>query len=150
MKHLNDKTIQSYIDNELPESDRKKVEMHLENCPSCRQRVEAQRSFSEKMKNSLDTLVPNDVAVPEFSFRNAASPKVNIVRIVFISSLSTACAIALVIFAFNWFSKPEPEPADFIFDYYTIEDYDANKPSAEQEFAEFKMQLQTEKTDINL
>ena len=150
MKHLNNKTIQSYIDNELPESDRKKVEMHLENCPSCRLRVEAQRSFSEKMKNSLDTLVPDDVAVPEFSFRNAASPKVNIVRIVFISSLSTACAIALVIFAFNWFSKPEPEPADFIFDYYTIEDYDANKPSAEQEFAEFKMHLQTEETDINL
>ena len=52
MKHLNDKTIQSYIDNELPESDRKKVEMHLEDCSSCRQRLEAQRSFSEKMKNS--------------------------------------------------------------------------------------------------
>jgi hypothetical protein len=150
MKHLNDKTIQSYIDNELPESDRKKVEMHLEECSSCRQKIEAQRSFSEKMKKSLETLVPDDVAVPEFSFRNAASPKVNIVRIVFISSLSTACAIALVIFAFNWFSKPEPEPADFIFDYYTIEDYDANKPSAEQEFAEFKMHLQTEETDINL
>jgi hypothetical protein len=150
MKHLNDKTIQSYIDNELPESDRKKVEMHLEECSSCRQKIEAQRSFSEKMKKSLETLVPDDVAVPEFSFRNAASPKVNIVRIVFISSLSTACAIALVIFAFNWFSKPEPEPADFIFDYYTIEDYDANKPSAEQEFAEFKMHLQTEEMDINL
>ena len=30
MKHLNDKTIQSYIDNELPESEKKMVEMHLE------------------------------------------------------------------------------------------------------------------------
>ena len=68
MKHLNDKTIQSYIDNELPESERKKVEMHLKECPSCRQRVETQRTFSGKMKKSLETLIPNDVEVPEFSF----------------------------------------------------------------------------------
>ena len=148
MKHLNDKTIQSYIDNELSESERKRIESHLEECLSCRQRVESRRVFSDKLKESMETLVPNDIPVPEFSFRNATSPMVNIARIVFISSLSTACAIALVIFAFNLFSKPEP--ADFILDNYTIEDYDANKPLAEQDFAEFKMRSQTEETDTNL
>ena len=148
MKHLNDKTIQSYIDNELPKGERKKVEMHLEECSSCRQRVEVQRSFSEKTKNSLETLVPNDVSVPEFSFGRSARPEVNVTRIVFISSLATACAIALIVIAINLLTKPKP--TDYIFDYYTIEDYDANKPSAEQEFAEFKMQLRTEETDINL
>ena len=150
MKHLNDKTIQSYIDNELPESERKGIEAHLEKCPSCKQKVESQRDFSDKLKKSLDTMVTDDIPVPEFSFRNAASPKVNITRIVFISSLSTACAIALIVFAFNWFSKPKPEPADFIFDYYTIDDYDANKPFAEQDFAEFKMRSQTKETDTDL
>ena len=150
MKHLNDKTIQSYIDNELPESERKELETHLEKCPSCKQKVESQRDFSDKLKKSLDTMVSDDIQVPEFSFRNTVSPKVNIARIVFISSLSTACAIALIVFAFNWFSKPKPEPADFIFDYYTIEDYDANKPFAEQDFAEFKMHSQTEETDTDL
>ena len=150
MRHLNDKTIQSYLDNELPESERKRIESHLEECSSCRQKVESQRAFSDKLKETMETLVPNDIPVPEFSFRNATSPKVNIARIVFISSLSTACAITLVIFAFNFFSKPKPEPADFILDYYTIEDYDANKPFAEQDFAEFKMRSQTEETDTNL
>ena len=150
MKHLNDKTIQNYIDNELSESERKRIESHLEECLSCRQRVESGRVFSDKLKESMETLIPNDIPVPEFSFRNATSPKVNIARIVFISSLSTACAIALVIFAFNLFSKPEPEPADFILDNYTIEDYDANKPLAEQDFAEFKMCSQTEEADTNL
>ena len=148
MKHLNDKTIQSYIDNELPESDRKKVGMHLKACASCRQKVELQRDFSEKIKKSLKILVPNDDAVPEFSFGKATRPKVNVTRIVFISSLATASAIALIVMAINLLSKPKP--TDYIFDFYTMEDYDANKPSAEQEFAEFKMQLQTEKTDINL
>lgn len=148
MKHLNDKTIQSYIDNELPESERKKVESHLENCSSCRQRVESQRAFTDKLKKSLDTLAPNDIAVPEFSFGKVTKPEVNVTRIALISSLATACAIALIMVMVNLLSKPKP--TDYIFDYYTIEDYDANKPSAEQEFAEFKMHLQTEETDTNL
>jgi len=148
MKHLNDKTIQNLIDNELPENDRKTVEMHLDECPSCRQRVEAQRAFSEKMKKSLETLVPDEIAVPEFSFRRTARPEMNVTRIALISSLATACAIALIVLIVNLL--PKPKPANRIIDFYTIEDYDANKPYAEQEFAEFKMRTQTEITNINL
>ena len=148
MKHLNDKTIQSYIDDELTESKRQETASHLEKCPSCKQKVEAQRAYSDKLKESLDTLVPEDLDVPKFEFGHTASPKVDVTRIAIISSISTAAAIALIVMAFNLLSKPKP--TDYIFDYYTIEDYDANKPSAEQEFAEFKMHLQTEETDINL
>jgi len=150
MKHLNNRTIQNYIDNELPESERKEIASHLEKCPSCKQKVEAQRIFSGKLKESLDTLAPDDITVPEFSFGNAARDKVNIARIAMISSASTACIIALIIMAVNLLSKPKPKPADFIFDYYTIEDYDANKPFAEQDFAEFKMRFHSEETDNNL
>lgn len=148
MKHLNDKTIQNLIDNELPENDRKTVEMHLDECPSCRQRVEAQRAFSEKMKKSLETLVSDEIAVPEFSFGKATRPEVNVNRIVLISSLATACSIALIAVLINLL--PKPKPANRIIDFYTIEDYDANKPYAEQEFAEFKMRTQTEIANINL
>ena len=148
MKHLNDKTIQSYIDNELPESERKMVEMHLGECPSCSQKIEARRAFTEKLKKSMETLVSDNVAVPEFSFGKATRPEVNVNRIVLISSLATACSIALIAVLINLLSKPKP--ADYIFDYYTIEDYDANKPFAEQEFAEFKLHIQAEETDINL
>ena len=150
MKHLNDKTIQSYIDNELPESERKAIASHLEECLSCKQKVESQRAFADKLKKSLDTLAPDNIEVPEFSFRRTTRPEVNVTRIAIISSLATACAIGLIILVLNLLSKPKPNPADFIFDYYTIEDYDANKPFAEQDFAEFKMRLQTEETDINL
>ena len=148
MKHLNDKTIQNLIDNELPENDRKTVEMHLDECPSCRQRVEAQRAFSEKTKKALETLVPDEIAVPEFSFRRTARSEMNVTRIALISSLTTACAIALIALIVNLL--PKPKPTNRIIDYYTIEDYDANKPYAEQEFAEFKLRTQTEITNINL
>ena len=148
MKHLYDKTIQSYFDNELPESERERIDNHLEECPSCRQRVESQRAFSDRLKKSLDELVPNDITVPEFSFGKVKKTEVNVTRIVIISSVATACAIALIAVLVNLLSKPKP--TNYIFDYYTIEDYDANKPFAEQEFAEFKTHLQTEETDINL
>ena len=148
MKHLNNRTIQSYIDNELPESKRKKVEMHLEKCLSCSQKVEAQRAFTEKLKNSIETLVSDNVVGPEFSFGKATRPEVNVNRIVLIPSLATACSIALIAVLVNLLSKPKP--TDYIFDYYTIEEYDANKPFAEQEFAEFKLHIQAEETDINL
>ena len=148
MKHLNDKTIQSYIDGELTESERQEAASHLEKCPSCKQKAEAQRAFADKLKESLDTLVPEDIAVPKFEFGHTASPKVNVARIAIISSVSTAAAITLIVMAFNLLSKPKP--TDYIFDYYTIEDYDANRPFAEQELAEFKMRMQSEKTEINL
>lgn len=148
MKHLNDKTIQSYIDGELTESERQEAASHLEKCPSCKQKVEAQRAFSDKLKESLDTLVPEDLDVPKFEFGHTASPKVDVTRIAIISSISTAAAIALIVMAFNLLSKPKP--TDYIFDYYTIEDYDANRPFAEQELAEFKMRTQSENTDTNL
>ena len=148
MKHLNDKTIQSYIDGELTESERQEAVSHLEKCPSCKQKAEAQRAFVDKLKESLDTLVPEDIDVPKFEFGHTASPKVNVTRIAIISSISTAAAIALIVMAFNLLSKPKP--TDYIFDYYTIEDYDANRPFAEQELAEFKMRTQSENTDTNL
>ena len=113
MKHLSDKTIQSYIDNELPESEKKAIASHLEECLSCKQRVESQRAFSDKLKKSLETTVPDDIVVPEFSFRRTTKPEVNITRIAIISSLATACAIALIVLVFNLFSKPKTKPADF-------------------------------------
>ena len=148
MKHLNDKTIQSYVDGELSESKRQETASHLEKCPSCKQKAEARRAFADKLKESLDTLVPEDIAVPRFEFGHTASPKVNVARIAIISSVSTAAAITLIVMAFNLLSKPKP--TDYIFDYYTIEDYDANRPFAEQELAEFKMRMQSEKKEINL
>lgn len=148
MKHLNDKTIQSYIDGELTESKRQETASHLEKCPSCKQKAEAQRAFADKLKESLDTLVPEDIAVPKFEFGHTASPKVNVTRIAIISSVSTAAAITLIVMAFNLLSKPKP--TDYIFDYYTIEDYDANRPFAEQDLAAFKMRMRSEKTEINL
>lgn len=149
MKHLDDKTIQSYIDNELPESKRKEIASHLEKCPTCKKKVESQRAFSDKLKKSLDTMLPDDITVPEFSFGRTTKTEVNVTRIALISSLATACAIALIVLVLNMLSKPKTNPADY-FDYYTVEDYDANKPFAEQEFAEFKMRSRSEETDINL
>ena len=131
MKHFDEITIQKYIDNELSPEERVAVEMHLETCEECKKQVENQRVFSEKVKDSLDGFVPDDIKIPEFKL-SYQPKKTRTLRIVLISSLSTACAILLAFFIIKGLKK-EPENFD-IYDFITIEEYDANKPMTEQLF----------------
>lgn len=131
MKHFDEITIQKYIDNEFSPEERYEVEKHLENCKECSEQVENQRVFSEKVKDSLDGFVPDDIKIPEFKL-SYQPKKTRTFRIVLISSLSTACAILLAFFIIKGLKK-EPENFD-IYDFITIEEYDANKPMTEQLF----------------
>lgn len=131
MKHFDEITIQKYIDNELSPEERYEVEKHFENCKECSEQVENQRVFSEKVKDSLDGFVPDDIKIPEFKL-SYQPKKTRTFRIVLISSLSTACAILLTFFIIKGLKK-EPENFD-IYDFITIEEYDANKPMTEQLF----------------
>jgi len=131
MKHFDETTIQKYLDNELTPEERNEVEKHLENCKECSEQVENQRVFSKKVKDSLDVFVPDDIKIPEFKL-SYQPKKTRTLRIVLISSLSTACAILLAFFIIKGLKK-EPENFD-IYDFVTIEEYDANKPMTEQLF----------------
>lgn len=131
MKNFDEITIQKYIDNELSPEERYEVEKHFENCKECSEQVENQRVFSEKVKDSLDGFVPDDIKIPEFKL-SYQPKKTRTLRIVLISSLSTACAILLTFFIIKGLKK-EPENFD-IYDFITIEEYDANKPMTEQLF----------------
>lgn len=131
MKHFDEITIQKYIDNELSPEERYEVEKHLENCKECSEQVENKRVFSEKVKDSLDGFVPDDIKIPEFQL-SYQPKKTRTLRIILISSLSTACAILLAFFIIKGLKK-EPENFD-IYDFITIEEYDANKPMTEQLF----------------
>ena len=131
MKHFDEITIQKYIDNELSPEEKIEVEKHLENYKECRKQVENQRVFAENVKKSIEAFVPNEAEIPDFKI--AYQPKkTRTLRIVLISSLSTACAILLAFFIIKGFKK-EPENYD-IYDFITIEEYDANKPMTEQLF----------------
>lgn len=136
MKHLDNLLIQKYIDNELSEIEAKEADAHLENCELCRNEIEQRKYFSEKIKSSLDSLVSNENPVPKFVLKNHSYQKKKSLKIAIISSLSTACAMILVLLIVK-FSKPETNCNEFIFDYYTIDDYDANKPFPEQDLAVF-------------
>lgn len=131
MKHFDETTIQKYLDNELSPEERNEVKKHLENCQEYREHVENQRVFAENVKKSIDGLVPDDIEIPEFKV-SYQPKKTRTLRIVLISSLSTACAILLAFFIIKGFKK-EPENYD-IYDFITIEEYDANKPMTEQLF----------------
>ena len=134
MKHFDEITIQKYIDNELSPEERIAVEKHIETCEACKKQVENQRVFAENVKKSLDGFVPENIEIPEFKV--SYQPKKNrTLRIALISSISTACAILLAFFIIKGIKK-EPENNEIfdIYDFITIEEYDANKPMTEQMF----------------
>ena len=134
MKHFDEITIQKYIDNELSPEEKTEVEMHLATCEECKKQVENQRVFAENAKKSLDGFVPENIEIPEFKV--SYQPKKNrTLRIALISSISTACAILLAFFIIKGIKK-EPENNEIfdIYDFITIEEYDANKPMTEQMF----------------
>ncbi len=134
MKHLDNSLIQKYIDNELAEFEAKEADAHLENCELCRHQIEQRKCFSEKIKSSLDSLASDEIPIPEFVLKRQHNQKKKTLKIAIISSLSTACAMILLIIKF---SKPKTNCNEFIFDDYTIDDYDANKPFPEQDLAVF-------------
>lgn len=136
MKHLDNLLIQRYIDNELSENEAKEINAHLKNCEFCRHEVEQQKDFSEKIKSSLDSIVSDEIPIPEFVLKRQHNQKKKTLKIAIISSLSTACAMILILLIIK-FSKPKTNCNEFIFDYYTIDDYDANKPFPEQDLAVF-------------
>ena len=134
MKHFDEITIQKYIDNELSPEEKTEVEMHFETCEECKKQVENQRVFAENAKKSLDGFVPENIEIPEFKV--SYQPKKNrTLRIALISSISTACAILLAFLIIKGIKK-EPENNEIfdIYDFITIEEYDANKPMTEQMF----------------
>ena len=134
MKHFDEITIQKYIDNELSPEERIAVEKHLETYKECKKQVENQRVFAENVKKSLDGFVPENIEIPEFKV--SYQPKKNrTLKIALISSLSTACAILLAFFIIKGIKKEHENNEIFdIYDFITIEEYDANKPMTEQMF----------------
>lgn len=136
MKHLDNSLIQKYIDNELSKIKAKEADAHLENCELCRNEIEQRKYFSEKIKSSLDSLASDEIPIPEFVLKRQHNQKKKTLKIAVISSLSTACAMILILLVIK-FSKPKTNDNEFIFDYYTIGDYDANKPFPEQDLAVF-------------
>lgn len=136
MKHLDNSLIQKYIDNELSKIEAKEINAHLKNCEFYRHEVKQQKEFSEKIKSSLDSLVSDAIPIPEFVLKRQHNQKKKTLKISIISSLSTACAMILILLVIK-FSKPKTNDNEFIFDYYTIGDYDANKPFPEQDLAVF-------------
>ena len=143
MKHLDNILIQKYIDGELIENELQETEAHLIDCPSCMQKLNEQRAFSEKVKHSLEKMVPDEIEIPSFSIKEETVSKDRAVHIAIISSLATACAVTLLFLIISFFNS-RPKPIEPFYDYYTIEEYDANKPFSEQELALYEMKSQLE------
>jgi predicted anti-sigma-YlaC factor YlaD len=62
-KHLDEITLDGYLDQELSEHDIAMVEAHLEECPACRQYLEARRAFFNLIAESEQVSLSHDISV---------------------------------------------------------------------------------------
>lgn len=63
MSHVDDGTLHAYLDGELAPPERERVEGHLAGCPSCRVRLDEERSLIERATRLLDLAAPDQAGV---------------------------------------------------------------------------------------
>jgi hypothetical protein len=74
MKHLKERIILAFLDNELKEGQRKNAEEHFAVCPSCRNQKGLLLEKKQFIKNGLELLTPERVSQsPSFNFHGSKS-----------------------------------------------------------------------------
>jgi anti-sigma factor RsiW len=134
MKCIDDELIQKFIDRETDLQETARIEKHLTGCSDCAHKVEAQRTFAEAVKKAMNKATeaepqPNDLFVAP----NIRKYRVKKKNWYYISSVSAACAIFLVVFLL-YGRKVEPAHNTAVQLIYGFDgEFDSNKTVSQQE-----------------
>lgn len=130
MRCLDDEKIQLLIDGELS-IDKEQIELHLSNCEYCKGKVQEHKQLSERIKNTFDLLVENEVAIRPNKYETIRKVSLHPFRKKIVYIASAAC-IALLI-SFFVIKNKEKETIKLL--YNQNETYtDANKSTLGQDF----------------
>ncbi len=96
MPHVDEGTLNAYLDGELPAAERAGVEAHLEQCATCRASLEEERALLERASTLLGSVRPPERAIPPFeALRRAPRRSRWHVRTSFAWAASIALALGL-------------------------------------------------------
>ena len=62
--HLTDSSLRAYLDQQLPDLERSRIESHLQDCPDCRDRLAEMTSLASQVKLHLAPLNPTPAEAP--------------------------------------------------------------------------------------
>ena len=122
--------IQKYIDDEATPEEVVLIENHLKQCKTCTTKIRHQQKLAAQVKNTLNLLTEEDVAIPEFEVPQLRKKKRPISRRL-IYGVAAACAVlSLLILLPN--REPVAENGEY-FMQLVEQEYDANRTVSEQE-----------------
>lgn len=65
--------LQSYIDSELPHSSMETIKRHLDDCPGCGEKFEAERLFRQTLKDKIVWRAATDALLKDVKYKVQSS-----------------------------------------------------------------------------
>lgn len=132
MNCIKENTIQAYVDNEVSQKEKHRIEAHLHTCDKCAKKAEEIAKRSYALKNALN-LSAGEIKAQQFNQPKSelrVSKNISIKKLIY-ASVSIAASLLIILLFTN--RKAEPEISDISFIVYDLEsDYNANLPISEQ------------------
>lgn len=120
--------IQKYIDGEVSDNERKRIEDHALTCKSCSQNIDEQKIISSRIVEALNLLFVDSIKQKHNSFQKIKHFPLKKT----LYALTAASVLILAIAFLKPFEKPAVAPPQL---YYELDwSVDANKPLTDQEF----------------
>jgi len=130
MNCMHEEQIQQYLDNEYGAQEMEAIGQHLEKCSICRGALAQQRSRVLVVKQSLDLLVTQQPAIPEFTPQEKTYPKRKITT-KFLLPLAVAASLLLIVLLRPFFESDKQTANGQSAQFVVSEELDANKPVTE-------------------
>jgi len=89
MNCFNEEEIQKYIDGELSEEQQSSMNKHIATCKSCKDNIRSQKNISNIITQELNSLISDDISIPNIEIITKRKNIVNIRRIVYTVSAAS-------------------------------------------------------------
>ncbi|MGA3013736.1 MAG: hypothetical protein ABSD71_06845 [Bacteroidales bacterium] len=133
MNCIKQELIQKIIDKVASEEEIVKVETHLTVCPKCTSRLAEMQHRSYRIKEAMNLLVSDDIAVPGFiKPRKTLRIREETQRKKLIFSLSAACVLICIVMVILFQSKTPPQQ-EIVVIHSCDQEINANKPVTQQQ-----------------
>ena len=130
MSCLNEEQIQHYLDDESGKEEKEAIGQHIETCRRCKEALDQQRRRILDIKQSLDLLVTEQPAIPEFKPPVKTYRQRKIIA-KYMLPMAIAASLLLIVFLRPFFESDIPPVNGQSTQFMMSVELDANKPVTE-------------------
>ena len=127
MNCFNEEKIQQYLDNECSKDEKDFFTRHIETCHNCKAALSKQHLRKVEVKQSLELLVTEQTAIPQFKVPEKATEKRKI-AMGYLIPVAIAAGLLLFLLVRPFINADKPPINGQNMQFVISEEFDANKP----------------------